>query len=44
MADRLGINIDTLSRLRKAGRIRGYRLQRKYRYDPDEVRAQLARK
>lgn len=42
-AKALGITVDTLQRLRKLGRIKGYKLIRKYRYDLDEVKKALAK-
>ena len=40
-AKALGINVETLSILRKKGRIKGYKLLQKYRYDLEEVKKAL---
>lgn len=37
LAKKLNVDPDTINRMRKSGRIVGYRLGRRYRYDLDEV-------
>jgi excisionase family DNA binding protein len=41
LAEQLGVTVETLNRLRDSGKIKGYKLIRQYRYDPEEVLAAL---
>lgn len=42
LSEMFGITDQTINALRESGRIKGYKLIRQYRYDPEEVKAALA--
>jgi excisionase family DNA binding protein len=41
LAERLGVHPTTVNRMRKAGRIKAYQINRQFRYNVDEVKEAL---